>query len=911
MIWSKGILRSASLLAIAWSGTAFAQDAAEPQPSSQSADAAANLPAEGEEDLIVVTGIRASLSRAAEIKRNSDMVVDSIVAEDIGKFPDTTTAAALQRVPGVQVVNGFNNEIVNPLIRGIGDIITTLDGREIFTGVGRGFAFQDLPAEALARADVYKSNSAEKIEGGIAGNIDLRLRKPFDLDDGLTVSALGRATYGENADKLSYNGGILIGGRWDAGDGEMGALVNLSYSDNAFNRPISFNCDPRSGSNGPPGGDGVVLPTCVGGLTDTGSYQRPQVNAAFQWRPNDTVEFYLDGLYTGYRAKFGTYFIFSDIFAAESISNVEATDLCFQAPVSPAGFRDPNSTDIQDLCIGSSATFNNVPGNTSTQAKRDKTDQYLFGGGVKITDGPWNLKLDVSRFQSKTNNRTTIVDIGKRIGQVNVDINDDRHGTTEMVGNPVGDPAGFMFINSLFQDYRRSDSTITQAMFDGTYEVGSFLDEVQFGVRYADRNATFRGNLAGGPPAANMGDRLVANADLPAGFLIESPATIPVINGGQHWITPDPDFLRDNTDVLRALYGSPAGDPEDSPTRSFDADESTMALYLQGRYAFDVGTIAIDGLIGGRYVITDRTIEGTGVVTSPEGEGVLTPVKANSSSKKFLPNASIRVQLTPELQFRASYAKTISQPLFTDLNPGLTYSVPSNANIRPSGTGGNPNLRPQVAESYDATLEYYFGRGSYIAAGVYYRDIKDRVARNVAEEVIDGITYNINRPRNLGSSRLQGFEVGGQYFFDFLPEGLDGFGVFANYTYADTEVLTEGDMLQGEALGGVSKHAYNVGALYEKYGLHARVAYNWRDRYYDGTFTQLLVPEQQIYFNYVRPNGRLDFSIGYDVTENITVNFEGVNVLKGKYLSYFDIPQYPHDIRIDDTFYGASVRVKF
>src|SRR5690606_32686327 len=160
----------------------------------------------------------------------------------------------------------------------------------------------------------------------------------------------------------------------------------------------------------------------------------------------------------------------------------------------------------------------------------------------------------------------------------------------------------------------------------------------------------------------------------------ESPATIPVINGGQHWITPDPDFLRGQTDVLRALYGSPAGDPEDSPTRSFDADESTMALYLQGRYAFDVGTIPVDGLIGGRYVITDRTIEGTGVVTE-SGVGVLTPVKASSSSKKFLPNASIRVQLTPELQFRASYGKTISQPLFTDLNPGLTYSVPSNANI--------------------------------------------------------------------------------------------------------------------------------------------------------------------------------------------------------------------------------------
>src|SRR3977135_219601 len=118
---------------------------------------------------VVVTGQRASLQKAVQIKRDAAQVVESVVADDIGKFPDNTVAEALQRVPGIQTVNNFNNEIVNPLIRGIGDILTTVDGREMFTGVGRGFAFQDLPSEALARADVYKSSSANLIEGGVAG----------------------------------------------------------------------------------------------------------------------------------------------------------------------------------------------------------------------------------------------------------------------------------------------------------------------------------------------------------------------------------------------------------------------------------------------------------------------------------------------------------------------------------------------------------------------------------------------------------------------------------------------------------------------------------------------------------------------------------------------------------------------
>lgn len=211
--------------------TAYAQSVA--SAAAQSVDQA--------EDVIVV-GIRNSLEKAQEIKRNSDNVVDSIVADDIGKFPDNTVAAALQRVPGVQVVNNWNNEIASPLIRGIGDIATTLDGREIFTGVGRGFAFQDLPAEALSGADVYKSNSADLVEGGIAGVINLKRVKPFGFKEGWTVAANLRGMNGEQVDKIGLTGGVLVSNRWDTDKGEMGLLLDVSYSDQHFNRPISFNC---------------------------------------------------------------------------------------------------------------------------------------------------------------------------------------------------------------------------------------------------------------------------------------------------------------------------------------------------------------------------------------------------------------------------------------------------------------------------------------------------------------------------------------------------------------------------------------------------------------------------------------------------------------------------------------------
>jgi TonB-dependent receptor len=128
----------------------------------------------------VVTGQRAALASAQNIKRLAPQVVDSIVAQDIGKFPDNAVSDSLQRITGVQVFrdSGETNRVV---IRGLPNVVTTLNGREIFTGSGRGFAFQDLPAEAVSELNVYKTSSADLIEGGIAGLVNINLHKPFDF----------------------------------------------------------------------------------------------------------------------------------------------------------------------------------------------------------------------------------------------------------------------------------------------------------------------------------------------------------------------------------------------------------------------------------------------------------------------------------------------------------------------------------------------------------------------------------------------------------------------------------------------------------------------------------------------------------------------------------------------------------
>jgi iron complex outermembrane receptor protein len=186
---------------------------------------------------IVVTGVRASLRSAAEVKRNATTIVDSIVAEDIGKLPDNNATEALQRVTGVQVSRDLG-EGGSIAIRGLPQVETTLNGRETFTaGGGRTFNLQDFPAELISRIDVYKASQADLIEGGLGGLVDLQTRRPLDLP-GFTVGASARAMYADSVKKTTPSGSLFVSDKWDTGIGEIGLLGSFSYQDRKYRQDI-------------------------------------------------------------------------------------------------------------------------------------------------------------------------------------------------------------------------------------------------------------------------------------------------------------------------------------------------------------------------------------------------------------------------------------------------------------------------------------------------------------------------------------------------------------------------------------------------------------------------------------------------------------------------------------------------
>ena len=238
----------------------------------------------------------------------------------------------------------------------------------------------------------------------------------------------------------------------------------------------------------------------------------------------------------------------------------------------------------------------------------------------------------------------------------------------------------------------------------------------------------------------------------------------------------------------------------------------------------------------------------------------------------------------------------------------------TNANIQNGGSQGNPDLKPEKADEYDATAEFYFGKSNYISVGIYQKDITNRIITDGVLTAIGGINYLISEPRNLGAARLRGVEAGTQYFFDFLPGALSGFGVFGNYTIADSKVTSRSDPLYGYQLLGVSKYNYNAGLIFEKYGVSARMVYTHRSKYYDGdntTSVNLRPTDQAVFLNGVRANGRLDFSLNYDVTPHLTLTADGTNITHAKYESFYYYGLNPHDIRFDDSTYSIGARFRF
>ena len=888
-----------------------AEVATTPSAADPNANAAVQAePAQSEE--IVVTGLRRSLQSAQNIKRNSDQIVDSIVAEDIGKLPDVTASAALARVTGVQVNRGAG-EAANVQIRGLPDISTTYNGREIFTAEGRNVAIQDFPAGAVQALEVYKSSTANLIEGGVGGQVNVRSRRPFDFD-GFQLSGSLNGVHFEQSQKLDWNGNLLITDRWDTGIGEIGVLVNAAMTNIDFldsTREVDRYVTPDPGTTAAPGAFAATRPNGQGIFYGSGNRWRPSVNGAIQWRPSSNLEFYVDGLFQGYRAEDHNHWMYVPTGGTgASYSNVVLRD---------------GSNSVQSMTV----TGANAPDGYD-EYRKAKTDTYQLAAGAIWTLDRLKLSADVAYTDSTYTENQANIDYAFRsspVRNVNFDINEGPGGGVfDFLDFNAADPVNYR-LRGLYDRVYEAKGDDIQARIDAQYETGiDWLNRVDVGFRYNDRNASRREGFR---------YQELSSLNLPYGQL---PLDIGQYSRGFRFDKYQPetvfpaasfDSVFANLRDLRAIAGTVPGsaittldDPVFNPVQTFTAGERTYAGYGQLRYAFDVG-LPIDGNIGVRGIRTETTVNGTSSTA-----GVFTPVSQTNKYTDWLPNASLRAHLSDKLQLRLAYTQTRTRPGFTDLNPSTTYGTPPGActvegldaaSCRVVNTGGNPNLQPLQSDNFDVSLEWYFSRSGSLTGAVFRRDVSNFIFRNDTVQVIPNAPDIVtNIPTNAGKGRIQGAEVGFTSFLDIasLPTWAQGFGLQANYTYLDASTELQPDFrdnLPGQQpFPGVSKHAFNLVGLYEQPQFSARLAYNWRSDFvidYNNFQSDIVSPTKQDAY------GVLDFSATVTPIENVTIAFDALNLLGTPIKTYraYDLTgnTYPFQVRYIERVYSLGARFRF
>jgi iron complex outermembrane recepter protein len=906
-MYSKSILASA-VIAVMFAPNLYAQDQTE------------------ESEEIVVTGIRASLSKALDIKRDNTQIVDAIVAEDIGKFPDNNVVEALQRVTGVQTTNRGGGEVSGISIRGLTDIHTTVNGRDVYTGAGRAMQLQDIPASLLASVTVYKTRSADQVERGIAGSIDVKTHRPFNFD-GVKVSVAARGIYADQPDKIDPNISALFSNRWETSQGDFGALVNFSFAETHYRDDTMtagaafpfFNAVPHPGyapyemipgdfngvrvwqpglENGLPSGEGstltlggveydyLLMRDAIFGTSFTGERKRPAASVSLQWAPDDQLEVTAEGFYTGYRNKSQNAMWFSN--------TLEHQDGNIPIPLVYEG------TNIVKEHDGHSNG-----GFQSGDYATGKTDSYLYALGAKWTPrDDITVNSEVTYQTSKFTSEFFAMRFARTAYGLTVDYN-DRDGVPSLVfkDNPATanlnesdmSAIGNWNASGMWDNGGGNEGDSITLTTDLVWELeGNYFKSLKVGGRYEERNAQDFGrgqdSWAYGSPLNQMMTDLVA-----AGASGDGSGVVFQVNNYfdgranifDNFITANGSYLLDNADAVRTLYGLNT----EKVHKNFDVTEDSVALYATTKFNL-IDTLS--GEFGLRYVNYKQDMEfwsetgtNTNIYDDDTGKG---------KADKLLPSLVLNWDIADDVKGRFAYTQTLRMPNFGDLNPLQYFQDPLTSIPYGTGSGGNPDLKPVESTNYDLSLEWYFAEGSSLYAAVFRRDIEGAViggAKIVNRTGNDGVTrdYVLTTLVNAVDGELSGMEVGLVYFPDNLPSALDGFGVQASYTALDSSQKTPDYNSAGEIfryvdsnMSGVSDDSYSVVLAYDKDAVEARLSYVWRESFYGRREAAIFANPIQVW---ARPERSLEFQLSYDVTDDLVVTFDATNLLDDVYQNYY------------------------
>jgi len=926
---------------------------------------------ENEVEIIAVQGIRGSLIKASDIKRSSEGVVDAIVAEDIGKFPDTNLAESLQRITGVTIsrANGEGSQIT---VRGFGPDfnMVTLNGRQMpSTGFSRSFNFENFASEGVSALIVNKTARADLPTGGLGATVNIQTARPL-ARPGQHVSITAKA----NLDTSNVEGEDITP--------EVAILASKTFLDDRL------------------------------GFSFTGSHQRrdyQKQSANIQgWQANVALPDLDASQFTDARELDANGELVQNFFTRNNDGVLESTAAHFFPKDMNYGIenvqRERNNAQAtiqfaatDNLTLTADYTMSNVVAGSNTIGWGIWNNFGENINGYQLDENGTALYANISGDDgSFTSSRSTtefdMESIGLNIEFQATDtlkIVADYHDSNATIDNGLDSglkSAGQVILGSSALDYKEysylsgdiphyvigwsngseqllageidsnfsqfshnpGESDIQQAQVDvewlPEFDSVSSLVKVSAGLGHTKQTLTGRSGwsgLRGGPGfnpsfTAIFPDSMFTLNDT-GSFLDQFDGGGSALNPNYFWTYDfDEAIARQAAYLTSDVVGSNeyVVDPYYSTDTTSSVEETTKSIYVNSLWEFEVKDYYVQVNAGLRYEETDvvsptqsniaeqvRWVAASEWITEFAG---LNEVSFEGDYDLLLPMVDIKLDITDDLVSRVSFGKTITRAPLGNLIGGLALSGSPKIGAR-TGARGNTNLKPFQSTNLDFSLEYFYEEGSYASATLFWKKVDDWIENSSVDVEFEGlhdiylgarwneaaanisargdqatdtaifdemvalgyansdgqiepdsatdplITWRLSSPENVEKRETNGVELAVQHLFSDT-----GFGVSVNATFVSGDVDYNPYILESQkALAGLSDSA-NFTTFYEDDELSVRLTYAWRDSYLigqgQGQGTSDVPPQ------FAKEFGQWDVSINYDITEDLTVFFEGVNI---------------------------------
>ena len=878
-----------------------------------------------EPTVVTVTALKQRLVSSIARRRDADHLVETVAADEIGKFPDANLAESLQRLPGISISRS-HGEGYQVSVRGFGPEFNTvlMDGDLMPSrNAGREFNFNDLSSDFINSVQVYKSPPLNLPSGGIGATIDIKGPMPFDFSGNMRSLTLAGTTDSGMDNEVQPVAGVLLSQRFM--DGKVGILAAFSrQSYITHENSVSIDAWKR---------DTDYLPGVVDDSLDASGHiytpqnwimgmqnvRRTRVNGrlVLQVRPDDKIDLDVHLQYSNLLDQLngeflGTWFTTNDPTTAAVRTNANGTVVNYFQMNALDIDAENDVTRTVDLSDGANLTWRATPTlkftaaadmassvqNPGGELEHNESDvgfanQTQFVLGASPDDLPYILQYN-ARLPNRVQN-----------------------------GGPPGN-------GDYYLDPSNMRPHILTRASDNTHDD---IDQIKLRSEWTPSDVRLR---MGADFIVRTKDVRTVNDDntycvycgypaypqLPPGLFtdrVQVPGDF--INGFGNSALLPPQLLSYSVNAVANIYEQASGEslaPVPSAA-SYKVRERTWAGFFEVRATGRFIDRPVTFVGGARYETSDVLAQGTElplvgltfVDLTLESPVYGTPVARRGANhySYWLPAADLRMDLSDQVVARFSLSRTLTRAPISDLDPTMTIAITRPGNF--AASSGNPQLRPYTSDNADIALEWYYSASSYLAVDFFHKHVDDFITIHSFATPINGVTdtstgaladFAISEPENEGSADITGEEFSFQHLF-----ARTGFGLIGNLTLVGTDrPFNINQVTQTTAITGLSNSA-NLIVYYERGPLQARVAVNYRGSY----LSQIGQPQDPYEPTFVNPYTQLDASFSYKISQKLEYYGYATNLTGASQSSHGRYKEQFLNATSGETRFVSGIRVRF